>query len=79
MAKYVYEGPGPHDDRQGGLVRPGDVAEFDAEPDWGPWRLLDEPPDGAEKPPAAPATPPPAPASASPAPASTPPPAPKGE
>ena len=40
MARYVYEGPGPQEDGEGGTVRPGDVREFDAEPAWGPWREL---------------------------------------
>ena len=39
---YVYEGPGPHEDPVIGLVRPGDVRQFDAEPDWGPWRKLSD-------------------------------------
>jgi len=39
---YVYEGPGPHQDPVIGLVRPGDVRNFDEEPDWGPWRPLRE-------------------------------------
>lgn len=37
---YVYEGPGPHEDPVVGLVRPGDVRNFDEEPGWGPWRRL---------------------------------------
>jgi hypothetical protein len=39
---YVYEGPGPHQDPEIGLVRPGDVRDFDEEPAWGPWRKLSE-------------------------------------
>lgn len=39
---YVYKGPGPHQDPVIGLVRPGDVRNFDEEPDWGPWQLLSE-------------------------------------
>lgn len=42
MANFVYQGPGPHVDDVIGLVRPGDVRQFDAEPDWGPWQLLTE-------------------------------------
>jgi hypothetical protein len=91
MAEYEYTGPGPHPDRDGGIVRPGDVREFEQEPDWGPWRLLeDDPgepelvippavvitPDGPQKPAAPPAAPSPAPPAASP-PAASPPPAPK--
>jgi hypothetical protein len=44
--RYIYEGGGPHDAVMigGGVIRPGDVREFEAEPDpqrWGgPWRLL---------------------------------------
>jgi hypothetical protein len=37
---YVYEGPGPVDDPDIGLIHPGDVRDFDAEPDCPPWRLL---------------------------------------
>jgi hypothetical protein len=82
MPEYEYTGPGPHDDGDGGTVRPGDVREFDTEPDWGPWRLIEPdeprlvtPPD--EKSPPPPATPvvitpdgpkPPPPAAAAPAP-----------
>lgn len=67
MARYEYAGPGPHDDGQGGIVRPGDVRDFAAEPSWGPWRLLDEPaaPETSEKPSEPPPTPTPAPAPAS--------------
>jgi hypothetical protein len=86
MPEYEYTGPGPHDDGDGGTVRPGDVREFAEEPRWGPWRLIEagEPaegkppivitPDGPQKPAA---SPPPAPASASPPAASTAAPAPK--
>lgn len=42
MARYQYTGPGP-DESSGELVRPGDVREFDQEPAWGPWELLDVP------------------------------------
>lgn len=38
--RYVYEGPGPLDDGDGGLVHPGDIREFEEEPDWGLWREL---------------------------------------
>lgn len=63
MARYVYEGPGPQDDGDGGIVRPLDVREFDAELPWGPWRLLDggdpqappEPPASLPQPPSSPA------------------------
>ena len=78
--RYVYEGPGPHDDGDGGLVRPGDVREYDAEPPWGPWRLLaaDDPLNAPEPPESAPAPPPPpaaVPDAVRPPAASTPPPA----
>ena len=43
MSRYQYVGPGPHEDAVIGLVRPGDVREFDEEPAWGPWEPLDEP------------------------------------
>jgi hypothetical protein len=76
MAQYEYAGPGPIGDGDGGIVRPGDVREFGAEPDWGPWRLLDEPPEAAETPSQPPATGAPAPPPVSPGAASTPPPAP---
>jgi hypothetical protein len=42
VSNYVYKGPGPHSDPVIGLVRPGDVRQFDEEPDWGPWQLLSE-------------------------------------
>lgn len=42
MANYVFKGPGPVTDPVLGLVRPNDVRQFDAEPDWGPWQLLSE-------------------------------------
>jgi len=78
MAQYQYAGPGPHDDGEGGIVRPGDVREFGEEPDWGPWRLLPGPePDGAEKAAEPPATQAPAPTPVRPPTAATPPPAPK--
>jgi hypothetical protein len=44
VPEYEYQGPGPHDDGDGGTVRPGDVREFAEEPNWGPWRLIE--PDG---------------------------------
>lgn len=44
MAKYRYVGPGPIEVLSGGEVtRPGDERDFDEEPTWGPWELLDEP------------------------------------
>lgn len=59
MARYRYEGPGPVEDDDGHLVRPGDVAEFDSEPAWGPWRELPgddpaQPPSAVTQPPAPP-------------------------
>jgi hypothetical protein len=81
VPEYEYQGPGPHDDGDGGTVRPGDVREFDTEPDWGPWRLIEPdepkpvtPPEEKSPPPATPVviTPdgpkPPPPAAAAPAP-----------
>jgi hypothetical protein len=57
--RYVYEGPGPEEDGDGGIVRPLDVREFDAPPGWGLWRELaggdpqqpPEPPSGLPQPP----------------------------
>lgn len=44
MARYQYAGPGPVPDPESNeIVRPGDIREFDAEPVWGPWELLDPP------------------------------------
>jgi hypothetical protein len=89
MPEYEYQGPGPHEEDDGTIVRPGDVREFDTEPDGGPWRLIEagEPaeekpplvitPDGPQKPAAPAASQPPAPAPASPPAASTAAPAPK--
>lgn len=78
MAKYRYAGPGPQEDGDGGLVRPGDEREFGTEPDWGPWELIEGVPakpddsgDGAQAPATPPATSPPATPPASSATAST--------
>lgn len=67
MARYQYAGPGPIEVLSGGeIIRPGDVREYDEEPAWGPWELLDGPdtpapePDAPQAPasfPAAPVTP----------------------
>jgi hypothetical protein len=57
--RYVYEGPGPADDGDGGLVRPLDVREFDGDPPWGLWRRLAE--DDAQQPPEPPSALPPPP------------------
>lgn len=46
--RYEYAGPGPHEDGELGLIRPGDIRDFGEEPDRGPWRLLDDPDGGAE-------------------------------
>jgi hypothetical protein len=74
MPRYVYAGPGPVDDGEGGIVRPGDIRG--TEPDWGPWdELPDDDEDGAEEPAEAPAVPAPATERARPATASTAPPA----
>ena len=40
---YRYAGPGPHEDPELGLIRPGDVRQFDEEPDWGPWERAGRP------------------------------------
>jgi hypothetical protein len=42
MARYRYAGPGPHDATMvgGGITRPGDEAEFEKLPEFGPWELL---------------------------------------
>jgi hypothetical protein len=65
VARYVYEGTAPEADGDGGLVRPLDVREFDADPGWGAWRRLgDGDPQNAPEPlqavPALPPAPPPA-------------------
>ena len=64
MGRYEYAGPGPQEDPDGGLVRPGDVREFDEEPAWGPWEPV---PDEAQEAPGATETSAPAPASPGPA------------
>ena len=44
--RFQYTGPGPIEILSGGdLIRPGDVREFDAEPDYGPWERLDPEPE----------------------------------
>ena len=43
MARYRYAGPGPDISPEGGITRPGDEREFDAEPGWGPWELIPPP------------------------------------
>ena len=54
--RFQYAGPGPVPDPESGeLVHPGDVREFDAEPAYGPWELLDGPDTPAPEPEAAPA------------------------
>jgi hypothetical protein len=46
VARYQYAGPGPVPDPESNeIVRPGDVREFDEEPAWGPWELLDPEPE----------------------------------
>ncbi len=50
--QYRYAGPNPAEDPDGELVHPGDVRDFDDEPDCPPWRSLDPEPD----PPPPPAT-----------------------
>ena len=70
MARYRYAGPGPQEDGDGGIARPGDVREFADEPAWGPWEPLPDEDGGAVSDSPAPATPAPAPAAVSPAAAS---------
>lgn len=50
---YVYEGPGPVVDEDNEIVHPGDIWDFEQEPDCPPWRPLDPEP-GPPPPPAAP-------------------------
>jgi hypothetical protein len=38
--RYVYSGSDPQEDPGGGIVHPGDVRDFDAEPDWGAWSAI---------------------------------------
>lgn len=45
--RYQYTGPGPIGPVDGELLRPGDIREFDEEPDYGPWECLDPPPEAA--------------------------------
>jgi hypothetical protein len=47
MAQHRYTGPHPVPDEDGELVHPGDVREFEADPAWGPWELIEEEADGA--------------------------------
>ena len=54
MAEYRYAGPHPVPDEDNELVHPGDVREFDTEPDRGPWELLGEPETAPADPPADP-------------------------
>lgn len=52
MAKYRYDGPGPIEVLSGGeLIKPGDIREFEQEPDWGPWDLLPDGEPGDDSPP----------------------------
>jgi len=58
VPRYRYIGPGPIEVISGGeITRPGDEREFEEEPTWGPWELVDEP-QAAEPEPTAPAPPP---------------------
>jgi hypothetical protein len=46
VPKYRYIGPGPIEVITGGeITRPGDEREFEEEPTWGPWELIEEPQD----------------------------------
>lgn len=64
MPMFRYDGPDPVPGDDGEIVRPGQVAEMDAPPDWGPWsEVAGEDGGGPERPrdappPAAPAPPP---------------------
>jgi hypothetical protein len=49
MPRYRFAGYAPVPDPENELVHPGDVREYDTEPEWGPWEPLDAPvaaPDG---------------------------------
>jgi hypothetical protein len=41
MAEYEYAGPNPVTGEDNEIVHPGDVRDFEQEPDCPPWRLLD--------------------------------------
>ena len=76
MARWRYAGPGPQEDGAGGIVRPGDVREFDAGPAWGPWEELGDgdpaaPPEAPVSLPQPPPPPAPTPGTAKPAQAAT--------
>lgn len=47
--RFQYTGPGPIPDPEGEIVHPLDVREYDEEPGWGPWELLDEPEPGTDE------------------------------
>lgn len=57
MPRYAYAGPEPRPDDDNCIVRPGEIREMDAPPDWGPWaEVPDESgaaPEPAPSPPAA--------------------------
>jgi hypothetical protein len=75
VARWRYAGPGPQDDGQGGIVRPGEERDFDQEPAWGPWEPVPDGDGGAVSDSAASGAVPPAPAPVSPAAGSVAPPA----
>lgn len=52
MTAFRYAGQDPVPDGEGGVVRPGEIREFGAEPGWGPWEAVDEPEPPADVPPA---------------------------
>lgn len=63
MPEYVFRGPGPVHDDQGGITRPLDVRDFEEAPDCPPWELVGQPEAAAggvegTPPPSAPVTPP---------------------
>lgn len=39
---YVFQGPMPVNDPELGLIHPGDVRDFEQEPDQPPWKRLSE-------------------------------------
>jgi len=48
VPRYRYIGPGPIEVISGGeITRPGDEREFEEEPTWGPWELIEEAAHGA--------------------------------
>lgn len=48
MPLFRYDGPDPVPGDDGEIVRPGQVAEMDGPPDWGPWTELSDEDGGPE-------------------------------